>query len=69
LIGFELATPGKLSPAEFDRAARDITTFLSWAAEPMQLERQQLGLMVLLFLLLLFVLSYLFYKELWTDVK
>lgn len=67
--GFELATPGKISPAQFDQAARDITAFLSWTAEPMQLERQQLGLKVLLFLLILFVFSYLFYKELWTDVK
>lgn len=67
--GFELAEPGQLSPAEFDQAARDLTAFLSWAAEPMQLERQRLGFWVLLFLLFLFILSYLFYKELWKDVK
>lgn len=66
---FELATPGQLSPAEFDQAARDLTAFLSWAAEPMQLERQRLGFWVLLFLLFLFVLSYLYYKEVWKDVK
>lgn len=67
--GFELATPGQLTPAEFDQAARDITAFLSWASEPMQLERQRLGIKVLLFLLILLVFSYLFYKELWKDVK
>lgn len=66
---FELTTPGRLTPAEFDQAARDITAFLSWAAEPMQLERQQLGFKVLLFLLILFLLSYLYYKEWWKDVK
>lgn len=67
--GFELATPGQLTPVEFDQAARDITAFLSWASEPMQLERQRLGIKVLLFLLILLVFSYLFYKELWKDVK
>jgi ubiquinol-cytochrome c reductase cytochrome c1 subunit len=65
----ELVTPGQLTPAEFDQAARDITTFLSWAAEPMQIERQRLGIKVLLFLLILLVFSYLFYKELWKEVK
>lgn len=67
--GFELVTPGQMSPDEFDRAARDITAFLSWAAEPMQVERQRLGIKVLFFLLILLVFSYLFYKELWKDVK
>jgi ubiquinol-cytochrome c reductase cytochrome c1 subunit len=33
-----------LTPEEFDQAARDITAFLSWAAEPMQVERQRLGI-------------------------
>ncbi len=66
---FELLRPGSLTPAEFDQAARDITAFLSWAAEPMQLERQRLGIKVLLFLLVLFVFSWLYYKEVWKDVK
>src|SRR6056297_141050 len=67
--GFELVQPGTMTPEEYDQAARGLTAFLSWAAEPMQLERQQLGIKVLLFLLLLFVFSWLYYKELWKDVK
>ena len=66
---FELATPGSMTPDEYDQAARDLTAFLSWAAEPMQLERQRLGVLVLLFLLVLFAFSWLYYKELWKDVK
>lgn len=66
---FELVKPGSMTPAEFDQAARDITAFLAWAAEPMQLKRQRLGIWVLLFLSVLFVFSYLYYKELWKDVK
>jgi ubiquinol-cytochrome c reductase cytochrome c1 subunit len=67
--GFELVTPGELTPAEFDRAALDLAAFLSWTAEPMQLQRQRLGMWVLLFLFFLFALSYLLYKEIWKDVK
>jgi len=65
----ELVQPGSMTPEEYDQAARDLTAFLSWAAEPMQLERQRLGIKVLLFLLVLFGFSWLYYKELWKDVK
>jgi ubiquinol-cytochrome c reductase cytochrome c1 subunit len=67
--GFELVEPGALSPEEYDRVVRDITTFLSWAGEPMQLERERLGIRVLLFLVVFFVFSYMYYKEMWKDVK
>lgn len=67
--GFELVEPGTMTPEEYSQAARDITAFLSWAAEPMQLERQRLGIKVLLFLLVLLAFSWLYYKELWKDVK
>ena len=67
--GFEIVEPGSMSPEEYSRAARDITAFLAWAAEPMQLQRQRIGIWVLLFLSILFVLSWLYYKELWKDVK
>ncbi len=67
--GFRLAEPGALSPEEYDGVVRDITAFLSWAGEPMQLERQSLGIKVLLFLVVFFVFAWLYYKELWKDVK
>jgi ubiquinol-cytochrome c reductase cytochrome c1 subunit len=66
---FELVRPGTLSPEEYSQAARDITAFLAWAGEPMQLKRQRLGVWVLMFLVVLFAFSWLFYKELWKDVK
>ena len=69
LDGFRLAQPGALSPEAYDQVVRDITAFLSWAGEPMQLERQSLGIKVLLFLLVLFVFAWLYYKEVWKDVK
>ena len=64
----ELAEPGKLSPEEYDQVARDIVTYLSWLAEPMQQERKELGLWVLLFLAVFSVIAYFLKKEYWKDV-
>ncbi len=66
--GLKLTQPGTLSPDEFDTMARDITAFLTYAGEPMKLERQRLGVYVLLFLGLLFILAYAMKKEFWKDV-
>ena len=48
--------------------ARDLTAFLSYIGEPIQMERQRLGLWVLLFIAVFFVLAYLLKKEYWKDV-
>lgn len=65
---FEQVTPGSLSPEEFDAAVRDLTAFLSYVGEPIQMERKRLGTWVLLFLAVFFVLAYLLKKEYWKDV-
>ena len=62
------AVGGKLNAAQYDAMVRDITAFLTYAGEPVQLERQRLGLYVLLFLGLLFIVAYLMKKEFWKDV-
>jgi ubiquinol-cytochrome c reductase cytochrome c1 subunit len=59
---------GSLSGPEYDRAIRDLVTFLSYMGEPMQIDRQRIGLYVLLFLLVFLVLAYLLKKEYWKDV-
>jgi ubiquinol-cytochrome c reductase cytochrome c1 subunit len=66
--GFELETPGELSPAEYDQMIRDITAFLSYVAEPVQLERRSLGIKVILFLVVLLLLAILLKKEIWKEV-
>ena len=65
---FEQVTPGSLSPSEFDAAMRDLTAFLSYVGEPIQMERKRLGIWVLLFIAVFFVLAYLLKKEYWKDV-
>lgn len=67
--GFELAQKGSLTPQEYDQFVRDTVNFLDYIGEPMQLQRQSLGLKVLGFLLVFFLLAYFLKKEYWKDVK
>ncbi len=66
--GLELVQEGKLTPAEFDQAIRDLVTFMSYVSEPIQLERKRLGWWVLGFLAILFVFAYFLKKEYWKDI-
>lgn len=67
-VGFETVEPGLMSPDEFDRAVRDIVNYMGYLAEPMRLERQRIGVWVLLFLVVLGGLAYLLKREYWKDV-
>ncbi len=67
--GFELVEPGSLAPVEFDQAMRDLVTFLAYIAEPVRLEREALGIKVLLFVVVMTVVFYLLKKEYWRDVR
>lgn len=64
----ELVEAGSMTPAEYDAAVRDLTTFMAYVAEPIKKERQTLGIYVMLFLIVLFVLAYMMKKEWWKDV-
>ena len=52
LKGFELVQPGSMSPPEYKEATADLTNFLAYVGEPIKLERQRIGIWVLLFLAL-----------------
>jgi ubiquinol-cytochrome c reductase cytochrome c1 subunit len=56
-------------PLAFEQDLRDITNFLDYVSEPVQLIRYAIGVKVLGFLFILFILSYLLKKEYWKDVK
>ena len=66
---FEQVSQGLLSPEEYDLFVRDLVNFLDYIGEPMQLERRVIGVRVLLFLAIFFVIAYLLKKEIWKDVK
>ena len=64
----ELAVPGQLAPAEYDKAVSDLVSFMVWMAEPDQEFRKTLGYGVLAFLFVLFLLAYALKKEYWKDI-
>ncbi|QEL64432.1 cytochrome c1 subunit of cytochrome bc1 [Oryzomicrobium terrae] len=64
----ELAVPGKLAAADYDKQVADLVGFLVWMGEPQAQFRKQLGLGVLAFLAVLFVAAYALKREYWKDV-
>ena len=68
LVRLELASPGRMSPEEFDRVARDISAFLQYVAEPAALKRESVGVWVILFLAFFTFIAYLLKLEFWRDV-
>ena len=69
LAGFVPGTPGELTAEQYDEFVRDTVNFLDYIGEPVKAERQRLGVWVLLFLLVFFLISYLLKKEYWKDVR
>ncbi len=63
-----LVKPGKMSPAEYDATVADLVNYLVFMGEPVQSKRMSLGILVLLFLGLMFIPAYYLKKEYWKDV-
>ncbi|MDK4689120.1 cytochrome c1 [Kingella negevensis] len=60
---------GKVITKEFDTYAKDLTNFMAYMAEPAQVQRKQIGYIVLMFLLAVMLpLAYFLKKEYWKDV-
>lgn len=69
---YDLVNPtkqGSMTPEEFDANIADLVNFLAYAAEPYYIEQHRLGIWVLLFIAVLFVLMYKLKREYWKDVK
>jgi len=64
----EVSSPGKQSSAEFDETARDLTAFLQYVGEPAALQRESVGVWVILFLVVFTFLAWLLKHEYWKDV-
>jgi len=60
---------GRYTAGEFDQAVYDIANFLYYTGEPSRLERHRIGVYVLLFLVILFVLTYLLGREYEKEIK
>jgi cytochrome c1 len=55
--------------ATISQMAHDVTTFLTWAAEPNLEERKQLGIKAILFLIVLTGFLYALKRHIWSDVS
>jgi ubiquinol-cytochrome c reductase cytochrome c1 subunit len=56
------------TPATVEQMARDVVTFLAWAANPEMVQRKQIGWRVVLYLLLMTGLTYAVKRKIWADV-
>jgi ubiquinol-cytochrome c reductase cytochrome c1 subunit len=63
-----LESPGTLTPVEYQRLVADLVNFLDYMGEPAKNRRLSLGLIVLLYLGVLFVFAYWMKREYWKDV-
>lgn len=64
-----LKTPGSMSPEEFDATVTDLVNFLVYAADPYKVEQQKIGVWVIGFLIIMFILMYLLKHAYWDDLK
>ncbi len=63
-------TPADASvSANFDSQVADLSNFLGWMAEPMQLQRKKMGVWILLFLSLFLVVAWRLNAAYWKHVK
>ncbi|MGS2717722.1 ubiquinol-cytochrome c reductase [Eionea flava] len=59
---------GSMSEEEFDKAIYDLVNFIEYLGEPIAEERKRLGVFVLLFLVVLFVFTFLLNREYWKGI-
>ena len=64
----KLVSPGSMSAAEYDKTVGDLVNFLDFMSEPAKIVRYKLGYIVLSFLFVLLILTYLLKKEFWKDI-
>jgi ubiquinol-cytochrome c reductase cytochrome c1 subunit len=55
------------TPGTIPNYAKDVASFLSWAAEPTMVERKNIGFRAIIFLIVLAVLMYLVKRRIWAD--
>lgn len=65
---FTLVVPGRLTPAEYDKAITDLVNFLVYLGEPAQLSRKSVGVGVLFFLATLGIVAYFMKRDYWKDI-
>lgn len=67
--GWEQVKPGTMTALQYDNTIGDLVGYLQWMSEPVQNNRVQIGIWVLLFLLLLTFAAWRLNASFWKDVK
>ena len=65
---FSTTAPGQLTEAQYDAFLRDTVNFLDYAGEPAQVDRRNMGIWVVLFLLAFTGIAWFLKQEYWKDV-
>ena len=68
ILNPDQVTYGDQTPATVDQMARDVATFLTWAAEPELEQRRSMGVKIILFLVVLAGLTYALKRKIWADL-
>jgi len=68
ILNPDQVTYGDHTPATVDQMARDVATFLTWAAEPELEQRRTMGVKIILFLVVLAGLTYAVKRKVWSDI-
>jgi ubiquinol-cytochrome c reductase cytochrome c1 subunit len=63
-----LDKPGKMTLAEYDSMVADLVNYLDFMGEPTKTKRMKLGIYVLLFLAIFFVVAVALKNEFWKDI-
>ncbi len=61
-------SPGKMSPVEYKAFVADLVNFLDYIAEPVRNERIDIGIVVLIYLGVLFAFAYALKRSYWKDI-
>ncbi len=69
LVGLVDGTAGELTAEQYDEFVRDTVNFLDYVGEPIKAKRERMGVWVVSFLLVFWLLTWLLKKEYWKDVK
>ena len=69
LTGLTLETPGTMSAADYNAQVADLVAYLQWMSEPTQNFRVKLGVWVLIFLGIFWVIAWRLNASYWKDVK
>ncbi len=67
--GWKQITPGKLSSTEYDSEVADLVNYMQWMSEPAQGTRVRVGVWVMLYLLIFFVIAWRLNAAYWKDIR